>query len=73
STARTDLVASIARTLASPALQVVYLDSTSVDPAIQIPLDRYFRLSDRQVFSCFQCFFPVTDVAFRPYLRYVRR
>ena len=73
SRARTDLLRSIGQTLASPQVTVVYTDSNSIDPAIGNSLDRYFRLSARPVFSCYQCFFPVTDVAFRPYLRYVRR
>jgi hypothetical protein len=73
SQARTDLLKSIGQSLASPRITVVYTDSDSVDPAIGNALDRYFRLSPRPVFTCYQCFFPVTDVAFRPYLRYVRR
>ena len=73
SRARTDLLRSIGQMLASPQVTVVYTDSNSIDPAIGNSLDRYFRLSARPVFSCYQCFFPVTDVAFRPYLRYVRR
>lgn len=72
SRARTDLVRSIRRVLASPQVRVVYTDSTSVDPVIARELRRYYRLGP-PVFSCYQCFFPVTDVAFRPYLRYVRR
>ncbi len=72
SQARTDLLRSIGQVLASPQVTVVYTDSTSIDAAIGDALHRYFRLSRQPVFSCFQCFFPVTDVAFRPYLRYVR-
>lgn len=72
SEARTVLLHSIRAILATPQVGVVYIDSTSVDPVIQEALDRYYRPSG-QVFSCYRCFFPVTDVAFRPYLRYVRR
>ena len=72
SEARTDLLRSIRAILATPQVGVIYVDSTSVDPVIQEALDRYYRPSG-QVFSCYRCFFPVTDVAFRPYLRYVRR
>ncbi len=73
SQAKTDLLRSISQSLASPRVTVVYADSDSIDPAIGTSLDRYFRVSRRPVFSCYRCFFPVTDVAFRPYLRYVRR
>lgn len=72
SQARTDLLRSIRQVLGSGQVGVIYVDSTSVDPVIQDALNRYYRL-DGRVFSCYQCFFPVTDVAFRPYLRYVRR
>jgi len=73
SQARTDLLRSIGQELAAPEVTAVYTDSTSIDPALGDALQRYFRLSRQPVFSCFQCFFPVTDVAFRPYLHYVRR
>ena len=61
-----------ARSLASPRVSVVYADSTSVDPVIHTR-STGTTVYRRPVFSCYQCFFPVTDVAFRPYLRYVRR
>jgi hypothetical protein len=71
SRARTDLVRSIDETLASPAVRAIYIDSTSVDPVVWNAIDRNFR-STPPFFSCYRCFFPVTDVPFRPYLRFVR-
>ncbi len=71
SAARTDLLRSIRQSLASPDVTAVYLDGP-VDAGLQRPIDRYFRPGGR-VFSCYRCFFPATDVAFRPYLEYVRR
>lgn len=70
SAARTDLLRSSAAVLGSPAVTNVFLD-TPGDPTGPHFL-RDFQLGPA-VFSCFQCFFPVTDVPRRPYLRYVRR
>ncbi len=71
STARTDLVRSIDATLASPEVTAIYFDYDELG-VFAGPVHRSFRPGSR-VFSCFACFFPPTDVAFRPYLLYVRR
>jgi 4-amino-4-deoxy-L-arabinose transferase-like glycosyltransferase len=68
--ARRDLLASIRATLASPSVTTVFGD----DPGDTIGpgFADNFRLGP-PVFSCARCFFPVTDVPRRPYLRYDRR
>ena len=70
SVARTDLLASIAATLRSASVTTVFAD----DPGDTIGPDfhRYFTLGP-PVFRCARCFFPVTDVPRRPYLRFDRR
>ncbi len=70
SVARTDLLESIARAVASPSVSTVFADEPGnpLGPGFW----RYFRVGP-PVFHCFRCFFPVTDVPRRPYLRYVRR
>jgi len=70
SVARTDLVRSIDTTLASPHITAIYFDYDGLG-VFGRPVARYFDRGGR-VFSCFQCFFPATDVAFRPYLLYRR-
>jgi len=71
SAARRDLVASIDATLATPQVKVIYADS-DVLGVFAGPIARSYQLGG-PVFSCYRCFFPVTDVPFRPYLRFVRR
>ena len=68
--ARRELLASIQSTLDSPSVTTVFGD----DPGDTIGpgFARNFRLGP-PVFSCARCFFPVTDVPRRPYLRYDRR
>ena len=68
--ARRDLLASIAATLASPSVTTVFGDDRG--DTIGPGFTRYFRLGP-PVFTCTRCFFPVTDVPRRPYLRYDRR
>ena len=68
--ARRDLLASIEATLASPSVTTVFGDDQgdTIGPGFA----RYFQLGP-PVFTCTRCFFPVTDVPRRPYLRYDRR
>jgi len=68
--ARRDLLASIEATLASSSVSTVFGDDhgDTIGPGFT----RYFQLGP-PVFACTRCFFPVTDVPRRPYLRYDRR
>ena len=70
-TARRDLEASIR---GDPGLAVgVPRCSATTAATPSVPdSSRYFQLGP-PVFSCARCFFPVTDVPRRPYLRYDRR
>jgi hypothetical protein len=68
--ARRDLLASIEATLASPSVSTVFGDDQG--DTIGPGFTRSFRLGP-PVFTCTRCFFPVTDVPRRPYLRYDRR
>lgn len=68
SVARTHLVHSIDATLASGQVRAVYVDGHSLGVFAQ-PLAAHFHPGG-QVFRC-QCFFPPTDVPFRPHLRFV--
>jgi hypothetical protein len=70
--ARRDLLASIASSLDDPSVRVVYLDNKGEIDMLAPALAAQFQPGGR-VFSCYQCFFPRTDVAFRPYLEFVRR
>ncbi len=70
STARTDLLKSITSTFTSPLVSNVFIDNQG--DTIGPGFDRYFKLGPA-VFTCPRCFFPVTDIPRRPYLRYVRR
>jgi MYXO-CTERM domain-containing protein len=70
--ARTDLLRSIEATLASKKVTTVYVDTVADTGPFATVLRRYFVADGSTVFSCYRCFFPVTDVATRPYLRYVR-
>ena len=71
SIANTDLLRSIDATLASGKVTAIYFDYKGLG-VFGGPVSRSYEPGGR-VFSCFQCFFPPTDVAFRPYLLYVRR
>jgi len=72
--ARRDLLRSIDAALASPRVTTVYVDTPVDTGPFATALRRYFvPAAGRRVFPCYRCFFPVTDVATRPYLRYVRR
>jgi hypothetical protein len=68
--ARRDLLASIEATLASSSVSTVFGDDhgDTIGPGFT----RYFQLGP-PVFACTRCFFPVTDVPRRPYLRYDRK
>jgi hypothetical protein len=68
--ARRDLLASIEATLASPSVTTVFGDDKG--DTLGPGFGRYFRIGPT-VFSCTRCFYPVTDVPRRPYLRYDRR
>ena len=68
--ARRDLEASIDATLASPSVTAVFVDDRG--DTIGPGFERNFQLGP-PVFTCTRCFFPVTDVPRRPYLRYDRR
>ena len=68
--ARHDLQASIESTLTSPPVTTVFGDNRG--DTLGPGFDRYFQLGP-PVFTCTRCFFPVTDVPRRPYLRYDRR
>ena len=68
--ARHDLEASIEATLTSPAVTTVFADNRG--DTLGPGFERYFQLGP-PVFTCTRCFFPVTDVPRRPYLRYDRR
>jgi hypothetical protein len=68
--ARSDLLASIEETLASASVSTVFGDDRG--DTIGPGFTRYFR-NGPPVFTCTRCFFPVTDVPRRPYLRYDRR
>ena len=68
--ARHDLEASIEATLTSPAVTTVFADNRG--DTLGPGFERYFQLGS-PVFTCTRCFFPVTDVPRRPYLRYDRR
>jgi hypothetical protein len=68
--ARSDLLASIEANLASASVSTVFGDDRG--DTIGPGFTRYFRLGP-PVFTCTRCFFPVTDVPRRPYLRYDRR
>jgi len=72
SQARTDLEASIRATLADPALRTVYLDDRGDEGILGPGLTSRFTHAPGQVFDCYQCFFPPTDVALRPALKLVR-
>jgi hypothetical protein len=67
---RRDLLASIRSTLDSTSVTTVFGDDAgdTIGPGFV----RNFRLGP-PVFKCARCFFPVTDVPRRPYLRYDRR
>jgi hypothetical protein len=69
--ARSDLLRSIDRTLSSGKVRAIYFDARSLG-AFEAPVTAHFQPGG-QVFSCYRCFFPPTDVAFRPYLLYVRK
>jgi hypothetical protein len=69
SPARNDLRASIAGALASPDVTTIFADNPSV---ANLPGFRAHFRSGPAVFDCYRCFFPVTDLATRPYLRYDR-
>jgi hypothetical protein len=74
SAARTDLLRSIDQVLASPGVSTIYLDNPAQadDFGLAGPLHRYFQESGTVPY-CTGCFYPVTDLAFRPSLRYTRR
>jgi len=73
SPARRDLVTSIDQVLGSSPVSTVYVDDPGDAATLGTALTGHFALDRRPVFRCFQCFFPATDVALRPYLRYVRQ
>ncbi len=70
--AASDLRASIRRTLASPGVSAVFVDNPGDAATLTSTLDTWYRPT-RDPFSCYQCFFPVTDLPLRPYMPYVRR
>jgi hypothetical protein len=72
SAARTDLVRSIETTLTAPSITSVYVDMSSSQGVVAQILQRDFVVGPK-VFACYRCFFPVTDLAVRPYLHYLRR
>jgi len=73
SAARRDLDASIAATLGSPSVTTVYVDNRGDAATLGPDLLDHYAVAGPRVFSCFDCFFPPTSVALRPYLRFVRR
>jgi hypothetical protein len=72
SRARTLLEASIRQVMATPKVTTVYLDDLGEENMLGMTRPGSGWVRGGRVFSCFRCFFPPTDVALRPALRYER-
>ncbi len=72
SLARTDLLVSIKDVMANPRLITVYLDDTAEEPNLGLNSPSSGFVAHGRVFSCYQCFFPATDLASRPAFRFIR-
>jgi len=70
--ARQDLLASISSSLSSGRVTEIFLDDEGDAHTLGVALEGFYA-PGAPVFSCDRCFFPVTDLAVRPALRYVRR
>jgi hypothetical protein len=72
SRARTVLLESIRQVMDTRALTTIYLDDSKERNMLGMTRPGSGWRRTGSVFSCYQCFFPPTDVALRPALRFVR-